>query len=118
MTPERYTAVKKLELKSLQLILGRPTRDHVNKMRGVISAVYAEAKTSHEGFPLGSKFGFSAAILKKNKYITLHNMVANGIVATSNLANTWLFFHPSRPDTYDETILAVHPEVSRRKKEA
>ena len=87
-------------------------------MRGAIAAVYAEAKTSHESFPLGPKFGFSAAILKKDKYIALNNTVATGLAATDNLETTWSFFHPSRPYTYDDTILAVHPDVSRRKKEA
>ena len=99
-------------------MLGRPTREHANKMCGAIAAVYAEAKTSHNSFPLGSKFGFSAAVLKKDKYISLHNTVATSISATTNLATTWSFVHPIRPDTYDDTILAVHPEVSRRKKEA
>ena len=118
MTSARDTAVQNLELKSLQQMLGIPTREHVNKMRGAIAAVYAEAKTSHESFPLGSKFGFSAAILKKDKYIALHNTVATGLADNANLATTWSFVHPSRPDTYDDTILAVHPEVSRRKKES
>ena len=94
------------------------THKQFNKMRGAIAALYAKAKTSHESFPLGSKFGFSAAILKKDKYIALHNTVATGLAATANLATTWLFVHPSRPDTYDDTILAVHPKVSRRKKGA
>ena len=87
-------------------------------MCGKISAVYAEAKTSHDSFPLGSKLGFSAAILNKDKYISLHNTVATGLAATANLATTWLFIRPSWPDTYDNTILVVHPEVYRRKKEA
>ena len=99
-------------------MLVRPTREHVNKMRGASAAVYSEAKTPHNSFPLGSKFGFSAAILKKEKYIALYNTVATGIAATANLAITWSFTHPSRPDMYDDTILAVHPGVSRRKKEA
>ena len=99
-------------------MLGRPTREHVNKMRGAIAAVYAEAKTSHDSFPLGSKFGFSATILKKDKYISLHNTVATGIAATANLATTWSFTHPIQMETYDDTILAVHPGVSRYKKEA
>ena len=99
-------------------MLGRPTREQVNKMRGAIAAVYAEAKTSHKSFPLGSKFGFSAAILKKDKYIALHKTVATGIAATNNLETTWLFVHPIRPDTYDDTIITVHPDVSQRKKEA
>ena len=44
--------------------------------------------------------------------------MATDLAATANLATTWFFIHPSRPDTYDDTILAVYPEVSRRKKEA
>ena len=102
----------------LQQMLGRPTREHVNKMRGKISTVYAEAKTSHDSFPLGSKLGLSAAILKKEKYIALHKTVATGITATANLAATWSFTYPSRPETYDDTILATHADVSRQKKEA
>ena len=85
MTSERDTAVQKLEAKLLQRMLGRPTRERVNKMCGAIAAVYAEAKTSHDSFPLGSKFGLSAAILKKDKYIALHNTVSTGIATTANL---------------------------------
>ena len=87
--------VQKLEQKFLQQMLGRPTREQVNKMRGAITAVYAEAKTSHESFPLGSKIRFSAAILKKEKCISLHNAVATGISANNNLETTWSFVHPS-----------------------
>ena len=100
MTSSWDTAVQKLEAKILQRMLGRPTRKHVNKMCGAIPAVYAEANTSHDTFPLGSKFGFSAAILKKDKYIALHNTVSTGIAATSNLATTWLFTHPIQLDMY------------------
>ena len=118
MTSAQDTAVQNVDSKSLQRMLGKPTRKHVNKMCGAIAAVYAEAKTSHDSFPIGSKFGLSAAILKKDNYIVLHNTMATGLDATTNLATTWSFIHPSRPDTYNDTILAVHPEVSRRKKEA
>ena len=68
MTSAWDTAVQKLESKSLQRMLGRPTLKQVNKIRGAMAEVYAEAKTSHESFPLGSIFGFSAAILKKDTY--------------------------------------------------
>ena len=95
MTSARDMALQQLELKSLQRMLGRPTHEQVNKMCGAIAAVYAEAKTSHESFPLGSKFGFSAAILKKDKYIALHNTVATGLYATKNLNTIWSFVHPS-----------------------
>ena len=83
--------------KDARRLLGSPTRKHVNKMRGAIPAVYAEANTSHSSFLLGSKFGFYAALLKKDKYIALHNTVSTGIAATSNLATTWLLTYPSRP---------------------
>ena len=116
MTSARDTAVQKMESKFLQQMLVRPTRENVNKMRGAIAAVYAEAKTSHESSPLGSKLVFSAAILKKEKDISLHNTLTTGLAAIANLVTTWSFIHPSRPDTYDDTILAVHPEVSRCKK--
>ena len=95
MTLARDTAVQKLEAKSLQLILGRPTHEHINKMCDTIAAVYAEAKTSHGSSPLGSKFGFSAAILKKDNYIDLHNIVTTGIAATANLTTKWSFTHLS-----------------------
>ena len=118
MTSEKYSAVLKLKAKTLQQILGRPTREHVNKMCGAIAAGYAEAKTSHNSFPLYPKIGLSAAFLKKNKYIALHNTLANSLATTTNLATTWSFTHPSRTDTYDNTILVVHPDISRSKKEA
>ena len=104
MTSARDTAMQKLEAKMLQRMLGRPIREHLSNMRGAIPAVYAEANTSHETFPLGYKFGFSAALLKKDKYISLHNTVSTGIAATSNLATTWLFTHPIRPYMYDVGI--------------
>ena len=118
MTLAWETTVHKLEAKLLQQMFGIPIYDHVNKMRGAIAAVYAEANTSHDSFPLGSKFGFSADILKKDKYIALHNTVATGIATTAKLETTCLFTQPSWTDMYDDTILAVHPDVSHRKKEA
>ena len=118
MTSAWDTGVQKVESKSLQLMLVRPTRKQANKMRGAIAAVYAQAKTSHENFPLGSKFWLSAAILNMDKYIALQNTVATGLSATNNLDTTWSFNHLIRTDTNEETILQVHTDVSRRKKEA
>ena len=51
MKSERDTAVQKLEAKTLQQMLGIPTREHVKNTRGTIAAVYAEAKTSHDSPP-------------------------------------------------------------------
>ena len=118
MMSARDTAVHKLESKKLQRMLVIPTHEHINNMRAAIAAVYAQAKTSHYSSPLRSKFRFSADILKKDKYISLHNTVSTGIDNTTNLGTTCSFTHPSRPDTYDDTILAFHPDVSHRKKEA
>ena len=44
--------------------------------------------------------------------------MTTNLAATANLETTWSFTHTSRPDTYDDNILAVHPDVSRCKKEA
>ena len=105
MTPARDTAMQKLEAKLLQQILGRPTRKHVNKMRGAIAAVYAKAKTYHESSPLESKFGFSAAILKKDKYNSLNNMVATGrFTVTSRCRFKYIMV------AYDHDSNTIHAE--------
>ena len=109
--------MQKLEAKKLQRMLGRPTHKHVNKMCGAIAAVYVEAKTSHNNFPLGSKFGFSAAILKKEKYIALHNTVATGLAATSTPATTWSFTHPgarTRMTILSSPSILIYPVARKR----
>ena len=113
MTSSQDTAVQKLKSNSFQQMLGRTTHEHINKMHSAIAAVYAEANTPHESFPLGSKFEFSVGILNKDKYIALRNTVVTGLVATANLADTCSFIHSSWSDRHDNTI-----EVSRRKMEA
>ena len=67
MTLVRDTAVHNMDLKLLQRMLGRPTREQVNKMCGVIAAVYAEAKTSHKSFPPWIKIRILRSHLKEGQ---------------------------------------------------
>ena len=73
---------------------GRPTLKRVSETRNEISAAYAKAKTSHDDFPMGERFGFAAAVMRPKKYIRLHNDVC---AAGSELAANWTFVHPDRP---------------------
>ena len=52
---------------------GRPSMKVVNVTRMEIAAEYAKAKTTHDAFPLGHKFGFASAIIKTAKFIALHD---------------------------------------------
>ena len=107
----------KLESKRLARVMGRPTRKAVNKTRGAIAAAYAEAKTSHPSFPLGSKFGFAAAVMLPDKYRARHNTIA-AAAGSDALPDDWEFVHPIRPSTYDAGILATHNDNTRRRKES
>ena len=59
---------------------GRPSMKGVNAMRMEIAAEYATAKTTHDAFPFGHKFGFASSIIKTSKFITLHDAAAVNIV--------------------------------------
>ena len=113
----RDTAIKTLEGRRLARIMGRPTMKHVNQTRNEIASEYAKAKTSHPSFPQGSRFGFASAILKKEKFRSLHNAV-EGVAEEDELAEVWEFAYPTRPDMYDETIVGNMLDATRRKREA
>ena len=86
----------------------------VNKTRNQITAEYAKAKTSLEAFPMGSRFGFAAAIMKTTKYITVHdNQCEDG----NELDPNWTFVYPDRPASYDASITGTMLDATRRKKE-
>ena len=88
-----------LEGKRLTRVLVPPTIKSVKKTRKEIAAEYAKAKTTHEFFPFGTRFGFAAAILSSPAYITEHDK-ANPI---DPLDPDWEFESPARPETYDPT---------------
>ena len=112
----REQAIVALEGVRLPRMMGRPTLKIVNKLRKAIAAEYAKAKTTHPSFPMGEKFGFSAAILKDYTYISKHNAHAANVPAANGLGPAWTFRHPTRPDIIDNTILATHSDHSRDRK--
>ena len=113
----RDTAIKSLEGRRLARIMGRPTMKIVNQTRNEIASEYAKAKTSHPSFPQGTRFGFASAILKKEKFRSLHNAVA-GVAVGDELTAAWVFAYPTRPESYDETIAGNMLDATRRKREA
>ena len=113
----RDTAIKSLEARRLARVIGRPTMKDVNKTRNEIAAEYAKAKTTHPSFPQGPRFGFASAILKKEKFRSLHNSVV-GLDPADELADTWAFVYPTRPKLWDDTIVGNMLDATRRKRES
>ena len=123
MTSSRDNAIQALGGVKLTRQLGRPTLKNVNKTRTEIAAIYARAKTTHSGFPLGTKFGFAAAILTTATYRRIHDKAIDNLplvnAAQANyLPANWQFAHPARPSVYDPTIIAGTDDATCRLKEA
>ena len=114
MSSVREATISTLEGKRLTRVLGRPTIKSVKLTRKEIGAEYAKAKTTHEDFPLGTRFGFAAAVLSTDAYIAAHNK-ANPY---EELDPAWEFEHPSRLPSYDATAVGNVTDATRRKKEA
>ena len=120
--------VREATLKSLQGCTltkqpGRLAHKGVAFTRRELSKFYARAKTSHKAFPMGSKFGFAAAVLKTKKYIEIHNAATANIPEAEELDEAWEFENPVRPEAYDDTELPANlteaeKEQRRRKQEA
>lgn len=91
------------------------TMRNVNAARNEIAAEYDKANTTHDSFPLGTRLGFAAAVLKAPKYQKLHNDVCN---ADDELDTAWTFAHPNRPAKYDKSITGSVSDATRRKREA
>jgi len=115
MSTTRDAALKAFQGASLTRHVGRPTLKGVSQTRNEISAAYAKAKTQHDSFPMGERFGFAAAIMRPKKYIRLHNDVCP---ARDELNDAWTFTHPDRPSAYDAGIAGQVGDVTRRRKEA
>jgi hypothetical protein len=97
---------------------GRPSMKGVNVTRMEIAAEYARAKTTHDAFPLGHKFGFASAVIKTAKFIALHDAAAVNIANIAALDPQWVFDYPIRPDTYDPNIVGGMGDIARRRREA
>ena len=76
---------------------GRPSMKGVKVTRMEIAAEYATAKTMHDAFPLGHKFGFASAVIKTAKFIALHDAAAVNIANVAALDPQWVFDYPFRP---------------------
>ena len=114
MSSAREATISTLEGKRLTRVLGRPTIKSVKLTRKEIGAEYAKAKTTHNDFPLGTRFGFAAAVLSTDLYIAAHNKTN----PDEELDPAWEFEHPSRLASYDATAVGNVTDATRRKKEA
>ena len=83
-----------------------------------IAAEYATAKTTHDAFPLGHKFGFASAVIKTAKFIALHDAAVVNIATVGALDPQWVFDYPSRPDTYDPNIVGGMGDIAQRRRKA
>ena len=73
MISVRKATISTLEGKWLTRVVGRPTIKIMKLTRKEIGAEYAKAKSTHKGFPLGTRFGFAVAVLVMDLYIATHN---------------------------------------------
>ena len=114
MSLVREATISSLEGKRLTRVLGRPTIKSAKLIHKEIGAEYAKAKTTHNSFPLGTRFGFATAILTADTYITAHKKANDD----EELDPAWEFEHPSRLASYDATAVGNVTDATRRKKEA
>ena len=115
MSSTRETTISSLASTLLTRHLGRPTRQAVKHTRRELGIIYAAAKTSHADFPLGSRFGFAAAILTSKSFINAFNLVCE---RDDELADDWEFEIPERPSATDPSITDDTSDTYRRKKVA
>ena len=95
----------------------RPTTKSTAKASGDIEAAFASAKTSHKAFPLGSKYGFAAAVLNAKQFIKLHNKTTTHLENVEDLADDWTFTYPMQPSMYPK-MGGTAGDIGRRRKEA
>ena len=63
MTGIREATISALQGAQLTRHLGCPTRNAIKKTRKELGIIYAAAKTTHEDFVMGFRFGYAATIL-------------------------------------------------------
>ena len=71
----------------------RPTHASVATSRKELTKKAAAIKTRYESFPLGTRFGYAAAIMLPADYIEKVNKIA-----AATLQDTWTFAIPMQPD--------------------
>ena len=91
---------------------GRPTRNAIKKTRKEIGLIYAAAKTTHEDFTMGFRFGYAAAIMTLQQFITAFNSLCP---AGDEVKDDWEFVFPQRPLTTNPAIVETTTDTDRSK---
>ena len=115
MSGIREATINALQGAQLSRHLGRPTRNAIKNTRKELGKIYAAAKTTHEDFLMGNRFGYAAAVLSSRQFITAFNSVCP---VGDELADNWEFLIPDRPATTHPNITATTPDNDRRQKVA
>ena len=91
----------------------RPTHTSVKKKRKELKKKSAAIKTRYDAFPLGTRFGYAAAIMLTADYKERVNKIE-----PLELSDTCSFKPPEQPEAYDPAIDGNKASVKVTKLEA
>ena len=111
MSGIREATISALQGAQITRHIGRPTRNAVKESRKEIGISYAAAKTTHEDFLMGWRFGYAAAVLTTAQFTQAFNKVCN---VGDELDAAWEFLIPQRPSTTNPAIDENTPDNERR----
>ena len=112
MTVREYT-ITKLTATNITKRCNRPTHASVETTRKELTKKAAVIKTIYDAFPLGTRFGYAAAIMLTAEYKVRVNKIE-----PLELADTWSFKPPEQPKAYDPSIDGKTASVKVAKLEA
>ena len=112
MSGVREATLTALDRVSITRHLGRPTQQAIKLSRREIGIEYAAAKTTHEDFPMGTRFGYASAILTPKQFTNAHNRVCE---AGDELEDDWELLIPTRPATTNPAINDDTSETDAKK---
>ena len=115
MSSVREATISALEGVSLTRHVGRPTLKSVKLTRREIGKIYAATKTTHPDFPLGTRFGFAAAIITPKQFINAFNKVCE---VDDELEDDWEFDIPPQPEATDPELENAADEAEERRMSA
>ena len=112
MSGTREATITALAGAQLTRHFGRPTRKAVKLTRKELGIHYAAAKTTHEDFLMGDRFGLAPAVITSKQFITAYNQVC---AVGDELDPDWEFIIPTQPKTTDPTIDHNTSDTDRRR---
>ena len=112
MSGIREATISALQGAQLTRHFGRPTRKAVKLVRKELGMLYAAAKTTHEDFLMGERFGYAAAVLTSNQFTTAYNRVCQ---VGDELDDQWEFIIPQQPSVTDPDIDDTTTDADRRR---